>query len=233
MAGMDVGVSAGVVVAVKFDRVDVGAIDNVVVGGGVVATADAVGVVAVKAGAVDVGAASVVAGGGATIDVAVAGIDVVDAAAVGVVGAIESGAITAVAVVVVDVLTVTCCDTISDEPREARFAASRAAAGDMSCLLVVAVAVVALTVVVDLMRANPRPSPSGTEPFEPPDAGVVFAFGFTCICSNAALSDCSGFLPFLDLLAFDAVTEVETTRTIIGSCSASSSPSFFSASSSV
>ncbi len=135
--------------------------------------------------------------------------------------------ITAVAVVVVQVVTVTCCETISDEPTDASLAASRAVAVDIGCLPP-----------DGLIRASPRPSVSGPEPFELPDCVAVFAFDFTCICNNAALSVCSCFLlflvVFLDLFAFDAVAVGgEPTRTIIGSLSALSSPSFFSAASSV
>ena len=265
--GIDVGVDAGVVIAVRVDAVDVSVADEVIVGDGIVVTAsavgivvvkadasdvgaaegvdvedglvvsaNAVGVVAVKAGAVDVGVASIGAGGGGMVDVAGADINAVDTAVANVVGAFESGVTTAVAVVVVDVVTVTCCDTISEDPTAARFAASRAAAGDMSRGLVVAVAVVELAATVDLMRVSPRPSVSGPEPFGSPVV-VVFVFPFTCNFFNVALSGCCCFLPFstvfLALPPVDTVAEVEVARTTIGSCAASISPSFLSASSSV
>ncbi len=100
--------------------------------------------------------------------------------------------VTAVAVVVVDVVTVTCCETISDEPTEANLAASRAAAGDIGSLL------------PGFIRARPRPSVSRPELFEPPEGVAIFAFAFSCISTTAALSDCcsffalfSGFLRFI------------------------------------
>ncbi len=183
--------SAVEVVTVKADAVDVCAIDGVVVED-VVVIADAVEVVEVV---FDVGVASIDVDWGIKVDATVAGVSVVDATATEAVGVFASGATTAVAIVVVDVVTVTCCETISDDPMEARFAASRAAAGDISPL-VVAVAVVALAVVVDLIRANPSPRVSGPAPFEPFEAAVVFPFAFTCICFNAALSVWCCFVPF-------------------------------------
>ena len=154
--GIDVGVDAGVVIAVRVDAVDVSVADEVIVGDGIVVTASAVGVVAVRVGASDVGAAEgvdvegglvvsanaveVVAVTAGAVDVGVASIgkggdatvDVAGAAVANAVGAFESGVTTPVALVVVDVVTVTCCDTISEDPTAARLAASRAAAGDMS-----------------------------------------------------------------------------------------------------
>ena len=143
------------------DRVDGVALHDTVgadAGGGAaieVIVLGAVEVLAVKAGAVDVGAgfASVeglVVVNGVAVDAGVVVVVKADAIDIGVAAVVakdveavlESGAITAVAVVVVEVVTVTCCDSISDDPIIARFAASRAAAGDMECLLVVAVAVV-------------------------------------------------------------------------------------------
>ncbi len=89
---------------------------------------------------------------------------------------------------------------------------------------------------MDLIRASPRPSVSGPEPFGSPDV-VILVFDFTCNCFNVALSDCCCFLPFsivfLDLLVVDAAAGVEAVRMTIGSCSATNSPSFLSASSGV
>ena len=237
--GVDVGADAVadvVIVVVDIVGVDVveigtmgvafGRVERVVVDAGVA--------VGVRTGAVDVSVAFInVEGGAAVDDDAVVGATVV----VDAVGVVESGAITAVAVVVVEVVTVTCCDSISDDPIIARFAASRAAAGDMGVLLLVVVVVIELAHVVDLIRASPRCMDSGPVAFEPPDGTGVFAFVFICICDNVSLNDCCCFFPlsidFLDLLVLDAAVGVEPTRTIIGSCSASSSPSFLSASSSL
>ncbi len=99
------------------------------------------------------------------------------------------------------------------------------------------VAVVELAVMVDLIRASPSVSSvSEPEPFGSPDV-VVLVFDFTCSFFNVALSGCCCFLPFsavfLALPPVDAVAEVEVARTTIGSCAASISPSFLSASSSV
>ena len=175
-----------------------GAADGIDVMSGLVVTADAVEVVAVKADAFDVGVASMDVG------------EVI----------VEPDAITLVAVVVVDVMTVTCA-AIIDDPTEASLPASRAAAGDIGSLLVVVVVVVELVDAVVIIRASPRCIDSGPVSFEPPDGVGVFTFAFICICSNAALSDCSCFFPFpvdfLDLLVLDAAVVVEPTRTIIGS----------------
>ncbi len=165
------------------DRVDGVALHDTVgadAGGGAaieVIVLGAVEVLAVKAGAVDVGAgfASVeglVVVNGVAVDagvVVVVKADAIDIGVATVAEVLESGAITAVAVVVVDVVTVTCCDTISDDPADASFSASRDAAGDIVCLLALAVVVVELDDVVDLIRASPSCIYSGPEPFEPPD----------------------------------------------------------------
>ncbi len=89
------------------------------------------GAVAVVTVVSDVGAAVVDAGRGVTVDTDAVSVSLVAAVAAVAAVVLISGAITAVAVVVVDVLVVTCCDTISDDPSAARLAASLATAGDM------------------------------------------------------------------------------------------------------
>ena len=201
-------------VTVKTDAVDVGAISEEV--GETVGVDVSTGACTVSVDAA-VAVTIVMIDGVVAADTAIVGVSTVSADAVWV---ITSGVITAVAVVVVDVVTVTCCETISDEPMDASLAASRAAAGDISILPP-----------DGLTRARPRPSVSGPEPFEPPEGVAVFAFAFACICTNAALSVCCCFLlfsaVFFDLFTLEAVAvEGEPPPSIMGSCSPLSSPSF-------